>query len=320
MSWHARTIFYHQLLLLAKTGIPASEAVALAGTSSPAPYRGWAGALADGCRRGQPLAVGLRACGERPLVVALIDAGEKSGRLPDVCREIVDFYQLAVDLRRMVIGRSIYPMLLLHFAMVVLPFTQWLVSGWPAWLMLAFPLAFWIGILLAVILFTLLRRTGLLAAIALLPGARGLTMPLAVHNSLLVVNAGLEAGMLLPAALRLAAGSCGNAIISDRIRVQADAVERGRTPDLTATVQALDFPATYVALVRTGEIGGTLDEALRQAAAIARESFHSRVTWTTRVILGSVYFLVLLTVAAAILAVFYQIYHRPMMEVMQQMP
>jgi type II secretory pathway component PulF len=204
-------------------------------------------------------------------------------------------------------------------AMVVFPFTQWFVSDLSPWWMLFIPLCFWGFVIACVVLYFLSRSTGLMSRIAMLPGPRGLTVPLVVHNSFMVINAGLEAGMLMPAVLRLAAESCGSRIMGARIREQAEAIERKRTPDLTAALQAIGFPNTYVGIVRSGETGGNLDESLRQASDIARESFRSRVTWTTRVILGTIYLLILLTVAAAILGVLWQVWFKPLAEIRESM-
>ena len=67
--------------------------------------------------------------------LALLEAGEHSGRLDACFRLLADYYTDRARLARQMIGDLAYPVFLLHFAVFIFPFAQFFASGnWVAYL------------------------------------------------------------------------------------------------------------------------------------------------------------------------------------------
>ena len=103
--------FYDSLRSLLNSDLSVDRALQLAGERGPQPYRRWTPRLAAACGDGRHMADALRDVGEDSFVCALIDAGEKSSRLPEMCQEIADIHRHMLLLRNDIISRSIYPLL-----------------------------------------------------------------------------------------------------------------------------------------------------------------------------------------------------------------
>jgi len=146
-----------------------------------------------------------------------------------------------------------------------------------------------------------------LARLALAWPLHGLTMPLIAGTSCLVLRAALGAGMLVPAALELAAGACPNRVAAAGLADAAQGVATGAIPTLTAALGACAFPAEVVQLVANGEHSGTLEATLARCTTLQQERFRTRSEWTARIATGTVYGLSML-VGAAVVIGFYASY------------
>ncbi len=288
MTWSSAAIFYDQLRSLVAMGMALPQALGLAGNTSHGRHRALAPAWAAGCSSGRPLAELLAADGEPALAVALVRAGEASGRLPELCRELAGYYEHALAMRRLVIGRLVYPAFLVHVALVAAAIPGIAFSGASPSSLLAGPAVLWAVLALAWCVFHLVGPQ-VRARVMLSPGLIGLVGPLVAANTCLVVRAGLAAGMLIPASLELAAPACGNRIYTDRLQAAAGAVNDGRLANLTAALEAAGLPTLVVQMVGTAEIAGKLEEALGRCATFQQESFRTRVEWTARVLSGTIY-------------------------------
>src|SRR5436190_418415 len=71
--------------------------------------------------------------------IALIEAGEQSGRLEACLQLLADYYRDRAQLARQVISDLAYPVALFHFAIFIFPFAQFFTSGnWRAYLLQTF--------------------------------------------------------------------------------------------------------------------------------------------------------------------------------------
>ncbi len=59
-----------------------------------------------------------------PFDLALIQAGEKSGRLAECCRLLAGYYEERAQLIRRVLGDLAYPLLIVHLAVLIFPTSQ----------------------------------------------------------------------------------------------------------------------------------------------------------------------------------------------------
>jgi type II secretory pathway component PulF len=302
MTWTSAARFYRQLSLVHNAGIAVAQAVEMAGVATIGHHRELAPEWARGCAGGSQLADQLERTGEEPLAVALMRAGEKSGRIPEMSRMLAEHYEHRLALRDLVIARLVYPLLLLHLALMAPAVPKVFFGSWPAWTLLAGPALIW-AITAAVIGGERAsRRAGLTSRLMVQPPLAFLGMPLIVCNTAHVLRAALTAGMLVPDALELAARGCGNRLMAQRLRDAGSSVRNGRTPNLAAALGQCGFPSTELGLIANAEFAGKLEEVLLQVATVAEESFRSRAMWTAKVLTGIIYGVALLVTAAVILA------------------
>ncbi len=303
MTWVHSAGFFRQLSVLTRTGMPIVNALRLAGDTAGRDYRRAADRWATGCSQGQDLASQLAAAHEPPLVVALVRAGETTGRLPELCARIADHFSQLVALRGLAVGKLIYPVFLLHMALIVPMIPQVFADASPWWL-LAGPLILWAVVAGLVVAGKIWHEAGVLARIALLPGPRFLTMPFLTCNTCLVLAAAMAAGMKVRDALELAAEACGNRRFATRLHEAASAVESGSLPNLTMAVRQAGLPERICDLIASGEQSGTLEVVLDQAAVAARESFQSRMTWATKIFTSVIYAAVVVYVGWTVISMY----------------
>lgn len=300
MSRASAATFHEQLRTLLDAGMPIARSVELAGEAAGGVHRERAKAWATGCSAGLPLAQQMRASRESELDVALMEAGELSGRVGEMCLEIAAQHRHVIALRSMAIGRLVYPLFLIHAALIVAALPSVIMRGGSPWLLLAGPLGLWTLISLACLIVTLLGREGW-SHLALLPGARFLSWPWISANACLTLRAGLTAGMLAPRALELAAEACGNRVVARRLTTSATAVMQGRLPDVTSALRNAGLPTEVIRLTEVGERSGALDTELGRAAVLMRESFRLRSEWAARIACGTVYGLAMLLAALTVI-------------------
>lgn len=126
-----RAEFYHQLAQLTSAGIGILSALEQIKRNPPArSFREPIQRLLDELAKGHVFAESLRHLGAwlPEFDIALIDAGERSGRL-DICfRLLADYYNDRARIAKQVISQLIYPVGLIHFAafifLIVLPFAH----------------------------------------------------------------------------------------------------------------------------------------------------------------------------------------------------
>jgi general secretion pathway protein F len=310
MTWASTANFYDQLRSLLSAGMPIGQALTLAAGAAGDPHRQLGQRWSAGCTQGQSLADQLAAAVERgeetALVAALVRAGEASGNLPELCGEIAAYYRHAIAMRSMVIGRLAYPALLLHVALVAAAVPAVFMFHGSSWLLLAGPLCVWLAVGGAALVLRLASAQAL-SRVALAWPLRGLTQPLVAGTSCLVLRAALGAGMLVPAALELAAKACPNRVVAARLDEAARGVATGTIPSLTAALGGCAFPAEVVQLVANGEHSGTLEATLGRCTILQQERFRTRCEWTARITTGTVYGLSMV-VGALVVIGFYASY------------
>lgn len=311
MSWASAALFYEQLAGTLAAGLPIDAAITLAGSAAGDRQRQRAPGWSRACAHGTALSDALAGSGEPALDLALVRAGERSGRLPEQLRHLAAIYQHRIALRSLILSKLWYPAVLLHVALVV-PALPLVVQGASPWRILAGPAVLWVVLAVVAIGFVSLWRSGAAARLALRWPFAVVTVPATTANAAQVLGAGIVAGMNFPDAIELAAPACGNRVVAQRLRQAAHELRYNRHDSLSTALAAAGWDGVWLQLIRTGEATGGLDQACTRIAAGAGEVLRFRAAWAARILTGAVYALVVVFVAWTIISMFISGYIAPM--------
>ncbi len=213
--------------------------------------------------------------------IALIEAGEKSGRLPQCFELLATYYAERATLMRQVMGFLLYPTFVFHFAVLIFPigtFTDLILKG----AVLTY-LAQKVMILAplygtALLLYYTMQSTHaegwrafverVLNAVPVLGKAR---RNLAIARLSVALEALLNAGVTIIEAWELAAAASGSPALR-RVVAQAkpDWIDGGTRPGETISSRP-EFPHAFASLYQTGEISGQLDDTLRRSHVLYQD-------------------------------------------------
>lgn len=304
-----RSELYHQLSQLTSAGIGVVPALEQLERNPPTrsfrqPLRGVVGSLGQG----RTFSEALQEQRWWPhFDVALVEASERSGRLDSCFRLLADYYADRARLARQVIADLAYPVALGHFAVFILPFSDFFVSG-----NLAGYLTKTLGFLLpiyavvAVLIYAGQSKHGeswrsvvemFLRPVPLLGTARHY---LALARLTAALEALIAAGMGIIEAWILAAAACGSPGIHREVKTWKADLLSGETPADKVNGSSW-FPELFANLYHTGEISGSLDSSLLKLRKYYQEEgtrkLHIVAQWIPRFI----YFGIVLAIAYKIL-------------------
>ncbi len=224
--------------------------------------------------------------------VALLQAGEKSGRLDACFRLLADYYNDRARLARQVLADLAYPAFLFHFAIFIFPFAQLFQTG--DWLSYACRTA---GVLIpvyatvALLVYAGQSRRGeawrarvesLLHPIPVLGAAR---RSLALSRLAGALEALISAGVTIVEAWELAATASGSPALRRTVLAWRPLVNAGQTPGEVVSASS-KFPELFANQYATGEISGQLDETLRRLHQYyldeGSRKLHAVAQWTPR--------------------------------------
>jgi type IV pilus assembly protein PilC len=264
--------------------------------------------LLDELAKGATLAESLQALDWLPAFdLALITAGEQSGRLDACFRMLADYYNDRARVIKQVIAQLIYPVGLIHFAafifLIVLPFAG---SQFNASLpLLCAKAALILSPLygaVALMIYASQSKHGenwravmesLLRPVPILGTARHY---LALSRLAAALEALISAGVNIFEAWDLAATASGSPALRRAVAAWKSRVVAGQMPSEAVRLCPL-FPGTFANLYASGEVSGKLDDSLRQLNRIYNEDgtrkLNAFATWMPRL----VYMLVALMIA-----------------------
>lgn len=272
--------FYHQLAAMMAAGMPLVQSLDQIRNAPPAhDFRRPLERILDGLRRGLTFAESLQQLPHwlPTFDLALIAAGEQSGRLDATCRLLADYYQDRAQLARKVISDLLYPVFLVHFAVLLAPLPAFVVTGNSAGYART-TLGVLAPIYLAVF-FLLLACQGqrgqfwralieaLLNPVPILGKAR---RSLALARLAAGLEALLSAGIPMLNAWPMAAAASGSPALQRGVDAWHPHLITGESPadQLTRTPV---FPEFFRNIYGTGEISGTIDDALKRLHAYYRD-------------------------------------------------
>ncbi len=292
-----RAEFYHQFSQLTTAGIPMLQALDHLRRNPPArSYRAPVEAVLAGIQQGRTLSECLRALGHwlPEFDVALLQAGEHSGRLDSSFRLLGDHYQERAKIARQLIGDLAYPAFLFHFAVFILPFPEFFRTG--NWLVY---LTQTVGVLAPIYALVL---AGIYAAqsqhgetwrglvesiLRLVPVLGKARRDLALARLASALEALLAAGVSILEAWDLAGAACGSPALRRDILAWRPLVDAGQTP-AEVVKRSPHFPELFASHYATGEVSGQLEQSLRGLNRYYQEEgsrkLHELARWTPRVI------------------------------------
>jgi type II secretory pathway component PulF len=226
--------------------------------------------------------------------LALLQAGEQSGRLDTCFRLLADYYNDRARLGRQLIADLAYPVALFHFAIFIFPFAQFFTSGnWVVYLQQTFGILIPIYFVMALVIYATQSRHGetwraliesLLSPVPILGTARHY---LALSRLAAALESLISAGVTIIEAWELAAAASGSPALRRTVHAWRPQVLRGQTP-AEAVVASRRFPELFSSQYSTGEISGQLDETLRRLRRYYQDEgsrkLHALAQWTPRAI------------------------------------
>ena len=306
-----RADFYHQLGQLTGAGLGLIRALEQLKLHPPdRSYREPIGRLLEQIAGGCTLTDALQRCGHwlPAFDIALLQAGEHSGRLEACFRLLADYYTDRARLARQMIGDLAYPAFLLHFAVFIFPFAQFFASGnWVAYLGQTVGVLIPLYVVVALMIFAAQSRHGeawrgfiesLLHPIPVLGSARHY---LALARLAAALEALLSAGVTIIEAWELAATACGSPALRRTVLAWRPLVAGGQTPAEAVTVSGR-FPELFTTQYATGEISGKLDDTLRRLHAYYQEEGSRKLHAFSRWVPRAIYFCIVLMIAYRIIS------------------
>jgi type II secretory pathway component PulF len=305
-----RAAFYQQLASLTAAGLGLIAGLQLLERAPPArSYREPIRRLLRQLAEGATFAEALRHLGWRWLPefdIALLQAGEQSGRLDACFRLLADYYADRARTTRQLLADLAYPAFLFHFGVFLLPFSQLFLSGdWARYLGQTFGVLIPLYLLIGLLVFAAQGRHSerwralverVLRPAPLLGAAR---RDLALGRLAAALGALLNAGVNIVEAWELAGAASGSPALRRAVLAWRPEVDAGRTP-AEAIRDSREFPELFANQYATGEVSGQLDETLARLHRYYQEEgsrkLHTLALWFPR----AVYLVIVLLIAAYI--------------------
>jgi type II secretory pathway component PulF len=240
--------------------------------------------------------------------IALLQAGEHSGRLEACFRLLADYYTDRARLARQMIGDLAYPVFLLHFAIFIFPFAQFFTSGnWVVYLCQTMGVLLPLYAVVALMIYAAQSRHGeawrarfesLLHPIPVLGMARSY---LALARLAAALEALLSAGVTIIEAWELAATASGSPALRRTVLGWRPQVNAGQTPAEAVSASGR-FPDLFASQYATGEVSGKLDDTLVRLHAYYQEEGSRKLQAVSRWTPRAIYFGVVLMIAYRVIS------------------
>ena len=279
----SRSELFHQLSQVTASGIGLIGALQILQRNPPQlSMRAPIGRLLQQLESGSTFGDSLERSGQwlSSFDIALLQAGEKSGRLPNCFRVLADYYAQRAALARNVIAFTAYPLIVFHVAVLIFPIsrlTDLVLKGaivpfiFQKLCVLAplYALAIFLGYALQSTRAESWRAAveKFAAGVPILGKAR---RSLAIARLSIALEALLNAGVNTIEAWEMAAAASGSPALRRVVAKSRPDLEAGRQPSEMVSTHS-EFPSAFAALYHSGEISGTLDDALRRSHVLFEE-------------------------------------------------
>jgi type II secretory pathway component PulF len=270
-----RANFFHQLAQLTAAGLGVTGALQQLHRSPPGQeYRAPVAAALRDLAAGCTFAEALERRGDwlTPFDLAVVRAGEHSGRLEAVLQSLARHHEERAALARRLLADLAYPVLLLHAAALLLPVPELVgqggvgayVFGVLSVLVPLYALAALLGVLLSH-RHAARSRAWMERVLHALPLVGAGRRNLALGRCAAALEALISAGVGVLEAWPLAAAASGSPALQREVAAWRTALTAGRTP-AELLQQSRCFPELFARQYQTGELSGALDDSLRRLA------------------------------------------------------
>jgi len=324
-------VFNQQFNTLIKAGLPILKALDLLAERAAAPrLRPLLRDIRQQVRDGALLSEAIRAQGVFPAVyTTAILAGEKSGNLPGVLEQYINYQRVMGGVRKRLLSVLVYPTILVIVATAIVSYlVVYVVPQFsrlyaelnvplpaPTRLLIAFVIGFR-GYLLAALAVVVLAAIGLFLWSRTEQGGIGLDrvklrLPLVgetwvkfqVARFVRTLGTLLAGGTPLVGALETAAGSLSSRLVSNSVREAAQRVREGESVHASLTAGGL-MPPLALEMIEVGEASGALAPMLTSVAEFYEEDVNLR----TQTLISIVEPVVLLLMASVVLFILISLY------------
>jgi type II secretory pathway component PulF len=305
MKLSEKALLYRELAKLVGADFHLDRSIDLMLKQQPShARRTWLQGLQLGLKEGLGVAASITEhCGafSDALEFALIDAGERSGRLGDAFSHLARYFEAWDMAVRQALGAMIYPLVLAHLG-IVLPELPTMVTASMEGRDLAFsgifmPLAIlWLVILSLFLLWRWLSRLGATSAavdrwLGRIPLIGGVRRHWALARFSQVFHACLLASMRMTECMLLAGGASHSGMLRHASRDAAQRIAAGETI-AGAMADVHGFPLVFVHGTATAEEAGTLDHEMNRWAAAeaieAGDAVQRAAQWLPKIAYGIV--------------------------------
>lgn len=319
-----RAELYHQLAQLTAAGLPILSALEQIGRHPPSQaFRAPLHIIRQEIINGTTFIEAVRQSGDwlPEFDLALLEAGEHSGRLDACFRVLAEYYNDHARMARQMITDLAYPAFLFHFAIFILPFAQLFTTGnWQLYLLQTFGVLIPLYVICAVIIYAAQGKHGetwrsfierVLHPIPVLGSGR---RELALARLAMALEALFNAGVNIITAWELAAKVSGSPALRRTIVAWKADVEAGQTPAETVIASGM-FPDLFSNQYHSGEISGKLDETLNRLRQYYQEEGTRKIRFVAQWLPRLIYLIVALFIAYRIVS-FYAGYFQQVNQVM----
>lgn len=305
--------FYYQLSSMIRAGLPIIGALQTVEKSPPsASYRKPVARMLTELKGGNTFTGALEIVGDWLPIFdkALLEAGEKSGRLDDCFRLLSSYYEERAKLAREVIGQMIYPFCIVHFALLVFPVSLLVAAvlqdQWTALLvnkLIAFGILYGCG--LALVLGgggsrAQWWRATMELLMGLIPVLGSARRNLALARLTAALEALFSAGVGIVDSWELAARASGSPALAREVLKWRPQIEvEQKTPGEILADENV-FPTMFTSLYRTGEVSGQLDDTLKRLHEYSRVEGHRQMQLFTRGLTIAIILLIMIAIGAQV--------------------
>jgi general secretion pathway protein F len=278
-----RAEFFHQFAQLISAGLPAMQALNHLRRRPPdRSFPPKIDLVLASIEQGATFTEAIRATGNwlPAFDLALIEAGERSGRLPAACQLLGRYYDERASMIRTQLALLVYPVFLFHFAFLIFPVDRLVamilegdLAGYGQQKLLFFAPIY----VLAFLLLLAFQSSGkkrwreiierILHPIPALGEGR---RSLALSRLSVSLEALISAGVPIVEAWSLAAKASGSSALEKTVASAMPRLHAGDSPSEVVSDSGV-FPSHFASLYQSGEISGQLDESLARLAAFYQE-------------------------------------------------
>lgn len=306
-----RAELYHQLGMMITAGLSVHKALEHLQAHPPSlSLREPISQLLNQLNQGHTVADSIQRIGKwvPSFDLALIEAGERSGRLDACFKLLAVYYNERAQMIRQMLSDMMYPAFVFHFAIVLFPFIDFIKTGnIVRFVTMVLGIAIPLYAIVGFILVALQGRHGegwrskiesVLRPVPILGTARKY---LALARLSTALESLLNAGVPIITAWELAATASGSPALNRTVKNWKPSIEAGASYSELIGASP-EFPELFANLYHTGEVSGTTDQTLIRLHNLYQEEGLTRMRnlsrWTPKV----VYFGILIFVAFKIIS------------------